>query len=89
MKAKNANSNKAPSQFKADKVQNVKVDLYGDNTMGQPGRDVGEVSQGKPHPMPVMDARGMNVYTKSGVKTYRADGDNGSVPQSRYRSRRP
>ena len=63
---------------------------HGDNAVGQPGRDVGERTVGtKPNPLPPMDNRAYNVYTKSGAKSYREDGDRGAMPQSRYRSRNP
>lgn len=82
--------NKAPSKFKTDKVANTRTNPYGDNAVGQPGRDVGEgIAARKPHPTPPMDDRSFNIYTKSGAKTYRGEDDKGSYPTSRYRSRRP
>ena len=36
-----------------------------------------------------MDSEAFSIYTKSGAKTYRDDGDKGSFPTSEFRSRRP
>ena len=82
--------NKAPSKFKADPVMNTRTNPYGDNAVGQSGRDVGDsIAARAPHPSPVMDDRSFDIYTKPGAKTYRGEDDKGGYPTSRYRSRRP